>query len=102
MANLQKQPTMMSVLLDAAYVYDSEGRMASQSYPSWTGYDYVGHPTSTEPRQTLSYTYDTVGRLPTLADQAGSVISSTIYGPTGDLTASGAWNTTGSMGVKEE
>jgi YD repeat-containing protein len=40
----------------------------------------------------LSYTYDAMGRLSTLSDTSSNVISSTTYGPAGELTAmSGAW-----------
>src|SRR5262249_32294318 len=69
--------TTMTQDLDGAYTYDTEGRMLTQSIPMGP---------------TLTNTYDSMGRLTTLNDGTSSVISSTTYGPAGELTAmSGAW-----------
>jgi RHS repeat-associated protein len=68
----------LPVNLDGGYTYDNEGKMLTQQYP-------FGGPN-------LTYGYDAMGRLQTLSDGTNNVISSTTYGPSGELTAmSGTW-----------
>ena len=67
--------------------------MTSQQYPSSYRLDGSGNPTISFTGPALTNTYDTMGRLAALTENGSTnVISSTSYGPAGELQAlSGAW-----------
>jgi len=79
--------------LDSSYTYDNEGRMTDQYYPNAWALDGSGNPTVSVTGAHLTNTYDSMGRLATLTENGSTnVISSTTYGPAGELQAmSGSW-----------
>ena len=62
-----------STSLDADYTYDNEGHVTSVTYPTGQASTYVnGFPTLVaQAGPTYSYTYDSMGRLNTMAQTAG-------------------------------
>ncbi len=87
------QYTNVTANLDAAYTYDTEGRVTATQYPStWNGSSWVAGPN-------LSNTYDSMGRLLKLTDVPSQtdIISNTTYSPAGQLLT-----TTGQNGAPSE
>src|SRR5215472_6233197 len=73
--------------LEADYSYDNEGHMTSVTYPTTQiPYNNVGSTGLTPvPGPMFSYGYDSMGRLNTLAQSAGST---SMYGPYASLPVS--------------
>jgi RHS repeat-associated protein len=74
-------PGAFSLNLDASYSFDSEGNTTSIQYPN-AQFNSDG---STVAGPGFSYSFDSMGRLAGMADQAGNaLVSSASYGPAGE------------------